>query len=398
MPALVHASNDAQARRDRGNSRSRQTIRNAAPTAVPSGGNPTSEQAASRSATPKSCALPVRTQRAESIESSNTQTGHDSALSSGSSHSRCDAQANAAAAGLLLPTGQVTGDAQRTAARGGHTSTGLGATPRAMPIGRAPRPGGWLRDPVLGVLADVLNDLETVRTANANRVATLTRVGADADGEERGHGLTVDHPEVAKLVLTVQALEAAEHDATLNLQRSMRKHPLGPWVKSKRGIGEKQAARLLAVVGDPAWNDLHNRPRTASELWAYCGFHVVHAGGHRSSDDQIPTAPGVAPKRQRGQKSNWSEDARKRTWLIAVSCMKAGGEYREVYDEGRVKYVDAVHLAECVRCGPQGKPALLGSPLSLGHQHARALRLVSKDILRDLWIESRNLHHKGSAA
>jgi len=338
----------------------------------------------------------IGTHRAESIGAPNAHTTDDSAPSSGGSQSVGDAQLRSAAAGSNSPTGNSTGDAQARSARGGHTSTGLGAMSPATPSATPPRPGGWLRDPVLGVLADVLNDLETVRTANANRVATLTRVGADADGEERGHGLTVDHPEVAKLALTVQALEAAEHDTTLNLQRAMRKHPLGPWVKSKRGIGEKQAARLLAVLGDPYWNDLHGRPRTVSQLRAYAGLHVLHPGGQNVSGAQESGAAGVAPKRQRGQKGNWSEDARKRTWLIAVSCMKAGGEYREVYDEGRAKYADAVHLAECVRCGPQGKPALLGSPLSLGHQHARALRLVSKAILRDLWIESRNLH-EGSA-
>lgn len=342
--------------------------------------------------------------------------------SSGGGHSFRDAQANPAAAGFLSPTGQVTGDAQRTAARGDSTSTETGAMVCPMPRFGSPRPGGWLRDPVLGVLADVLNDLEGVRVANANRVRILTRNEADGDGEERGHGLTEDHPEVAKLILTVKALEAAEHDATLNLQRAMRKHPLGPFVKRTVGLGEKQTARLIATLGDPYYNDLHERPRTVSELWAYAGFHVIHSsgrshllgdthattaaagtlvhpGGQQAGDTQNPSAAGVAPKRTRGQKSNWSEDARKRTWLIASAIPKfPASPYEPVYRAARVKYADAVHSAECVRCGPSGKPALLGSPLSLGHQHARALRLVSKAILRDLWIESRNLHHEGSAA
>lgn len=276
--------------------------------------------------------------------------------------------------------------------------------------------GGFLRDPVLGVLADVVDDLETVRIANENRVRILTRTGVDADGGERGFGLTAEHPEVAKLIATVKALAAAEHDAILNLQRAMRKHPLGPWVKRTPGVGEKQAARLLAAIGDPYFNDLHGRPRTVGELWAYAGFHVVdtsgsgprtadtqttcaavgpkpHPDGHRTNDAQSPTAVGVAPKRTRGQKSNWSEDARKRAWLIAASCIKfANSPYRKVYDDAREKYSDTVHPTECVRCGPKGKPAQVGSPRSPGHQHAMALRLMSKAILRDLWIESRALH------
>lgn len=281
-------------------------------------------------------------------------------------------------------------------------------------------PGGFLRDPVLGVLADVVDDLEKVRIANANRVRQLTRTGEDSDGEERGFGLTEDHPEVAKLALTVKALQAAEHDATLNLQRALRKHPLAPFQKRHKGIGEKQLARLLAVIGDPYWNDLHRRPRTVSELWAYAGFHVIRtSGGHPSRDAHQVTAagtsphagsqphcdphrqaaPGVAPKRQRGQRSNWSEDARKRVWVIASAMPKfPGGKYEALYRTAREKYADAIHPTDCVRCGPAGKPALAGSPLSLGHQNARAHRLVAKEILKDLWIEARDLYAGESEA
>ena len=61
------------------------------------------------------------------------------------------------------------------------------------------------------------------------------------------------------------------------------------------------------------------------------------------------------------------------------------------------EYADAVHAAECKRCGPKGKPAQPGSPLSAAHQHARAIRLIAKAILRDLWTESERLHnnHEG---
>lgn len=280
--------------------------------------------------------------------------------------------------------------------------------------------GGFLRDPVLGILADVVNDLEAVRIANANRVATLTRVGFDKDGEERGHGLTKDHPEVAKLILTVQAIAAAEKDSVKNMEKAMAKHALGPWVKKTTGIGLKQAARLLAVIGDPYFNDLHDRPRTVSELWAYTGLHVVQAGDHHSNGSQIRTVPsldsqthpstqltrdnhavtgaGVAPKRTRGQRSNWNEEARKRTWLIASAIPKfKTSPYEPVYRQARVKYADSVHKVDCVRCGPKGKPALAGSPLSLGHQNARAIRIVAKEILKDLWRESKRLHEEAEA-
>lgn len=60
-------------------------------------------------------------------------------------------------------------------------------------------------------------------------------------------------------------------------------------------------------------------------------------------------------------------------------------KYRAVYEMARTRYTDRTHVAPCVRCGPSGKPAAEGSPWSLSHQHAAALRLVGKEILRDLW-------------
>lgn len=232
-----------------------------------------------------------------------------------------------------------------------------------------------LADPFLALAADVLDDLERVRIANENRLRQLTRTEEDSDGEERGFGLTEDHPDVARLAALVKALADAEHQAELNLKRQLRKHPLGPWVKQARGVGEKQAARLLASIGDPYFNDLHNRPRLVSELWSYCGY-----------------GDAAAQVRRRGEKANWSANAKMRAYLVAVSIVKAGGPYREVYDAARVKYADAVHPLECKRCGPAGKPAQPGSPISAGHQHARALRMVAKAVLKDLWREAKRLH------
>lgn len=306
-------------------------------------------------------------------------------------------------------------------------NSGTGSTPapdhdRAETHG-SPVRGGFLREPILSILADVVTDFETVRVANENRVRQLTRTETDKDGGSRGFGLA-GHPEVVKLQAAVAALAAAEHDAVLNLQRAVRKHPLGHVQKRYRGLGEKQFARLLAAIGDPFWNDLHERPRTVSELWAYSGFHVLPASGHGESGphsqgaaagfNTIPgvndearrqsgVAPGVAPKRQRGQRSNWNEEARKRCFVISESflrnCRKAedkrgpqdpiADKYRVLYDAAKAKHADAAHAVECVRCGPSGKPAPAGSPLSKAHIHARALRAVSKELLKELWIEAR---------
>lgn len=277
-------------------------------------------------------------------------------------------------------------ESNASAPAGAEAGTGQSSSGESNPT------RGTLADPFLALAADILDDLEREKIANQNRLRQLTRSVEDSDGETRGFGLDESHPDVARLAALVELIEKAEHQAVLNLQRKMREHPLGPWVKQQKGLGEKQTARLLAAIGDPYWNTLHDRPRTVSELWAYCGFHVLHPGGLEASDNQDRVAAGVAPKRQRGQKSNWNESARKRAWLVANSVVKAGGPYRETYDATKDKYADAVHTSPCVRCGPAGKPAPEESPLSKAHIHARGLRAVSKSVLKDLWVESKRFH------
>jgi hypothetical protein len=251
--------------------------------------------------------------------------------------------------------------------------------------------GPILADPSIGIAADVVDDLEAVRTAECNRLRTLT------DTSERGHGMDPFEDNVMVLTALVNAIENLEKDAIKHLEKSMRAHALWKWAKPITGLGAKQFGRLLQSVRDPYWNDLHNRPRTVSELWAYCGYHVINGG---------------APRRQRGQKANWNDTARKRCFLIAESLVKEGGRtwpmpeglpvasrpYRAYYESIRDKYADAVHAHDCVRCGPAGKPALAGSPLSMGHQRARAIRAVAKEFLKDLWVESKRIHEATAAA
>jgi hypothetical protein len=70
--------------------------------------------------------------------------------------------------------------------------------------------------------------------------------------------------------------------------------------------------------------------------------------------------------------------------------MKAKGYYRTVYEAARENAAEKVHGTDCVRCGPSGKPALAGTPWSAAHQHAHGLRIVGKEILRDMWTVRRD--------
>lgn len=279
--------------------------------------------------------------------------------------------------------------------------------------------GDLLYDPTLYLLASQLDAVEDLRKATENRLRQATRSVEDKDGEIRGLGLPDNDPAVAATRTILEGLKKLEHATVLDLQRAMRRHPLGAWQKRQIGVGEKQLARLLAAIGDPYWNTLHNRPRTVSELWAYCGLHTLPVLGHVSIDTQtLATENGDqlagrtpdhcsrdtqgfpvrgAARRRKGQRANWSTEAKTRAYLIAESCTKqARSPYREVYDKRRAATADKIHDRPCPQCNGAGKTDLIASPWRPGHQHADALRIVSKAILRDLWIAARDWYRENA--
>ncbi len=281
------------------------------------------------------------------------------------------------------------------------------ASPASMPAALRP-------EDLLLICSDTLDDLEHMRMALANRIGAMQRIkGLEGSAEE------------ARLLGMLDGIKAIEHGAELELKRALRKHPLGPWVKRTVGVGEKQAARLLGTIGNPYWHPgTINRetgevtrepgPRTVSELWAYCGYHVLPAHCERETQPKVgggssesnpsqascetqKMLAGIAPRRAKGKRANWNGQARSRCFLIAESCIKQmHSPYRKVYDDGRAKYADAIHAVACVQCGTKGKPAAPGTELRDGHKHARALRLVSKAVLRDLWLEAKTHLHSES--
>lgn len=240
-------------------------------------------------------------------------------------------------------------------------------------------------DAIVALNADIVDDLEKTRIANENRLAALT-------DPEWGKGIdpAMASREVARLGEIIDAVKTAERAAIRHLEAAMRAHPLGAFVGETRGLGYKTVARFIGSTGP-----LQDRERPSS-LWAYCGLHVVD---------------GSAPRARRGQSLNYSPVARKRAWLMAESCIKmAGGvqkrggrlvemrpsPYRQVYDDARAKYASATLSRDMPDYHGKGKPGRAGEPLSDGHQHNRALRLVMKAIVRDLWVEARRAAGHGA--
>lgn len=237
-----------------------------------------------------------------------------------------------------------------------------------------------LFDQNLSIYAESLDDIEEIRIAAENRLRQLTRNEADSDGENRGFGLTLDHPSVKDQALIVDGLKTLEKQAVKNLEKAMKNHPLGPWVANQKGLGNKTIARVLASIGDPYWNTLHDRPRTVSELWAYCGLSVINGQGQR---------------RLKGVQSNWNAIAKVRLYNVVDPIVKCkGSPYRDLYDQYKESLQGSTYSESYTGQKFKGEPIYAGQLLSKGHIESRTRRKVMKEILKDLWIESKMIHEK----
>jgi hypothetical protein len=242
---------------------------------------------------------------------------------------------------------------------------------------------GICYDHGLGLLAALVDDTEGIRKSTQNRLRQAITKEPDSDGITRGLGLPPDHLIVITIREILEIHSAAEKQAIKQLEKRMKAHPLGPWVTKTPGIGLKQGARLLAAIGDPYWHVKQGRPRTVSELWSYAGYSTrpVDPDSELFKQGQLS----VAVRRRRGEKANWSSNAKTRAYLVAESCMKSVGSgnrprspYRDVY-EARREHTAVTH--------PEWTD---------GHSHNDALRIAAKAILKGLWRAARDIHDQAN--
>lgn len=227
---------------------------------------------------------------------------------------------------------------------------------------------------MVGMAAKALDDIEgaRIRTGQRYDILTKSRDELDEDGFSRGHGV----PEDAKAAVMLKNLHDSylevERGAVKYLEYTVKQTVFADFIKDTKGLGMKTAGRLLACTHDPYWHYGEDRPRTVSELWAYCGMSVVN---------------GSSQRRKKGVVSNWNDDARKRLYVITDGFIKqgAGGPYRELYDEYKARYspveVDGKELFS------RGEEDF---PISKGHVDNRARRVMSKELLKRMWIVSRD--------
>jgi len=184
-----------------------------------------------------------------------------------------------------------------------------------------------------------------------------------------------------------------ETDAAAALRREIESHPAWRWMSEQRGVGELLAARLLSRL------DV-SRARTPSAFWAYCGLatipgtayecprcklevaipagyklretHFTRAGS-RLCSGHLELIQGdatrVAPRRSMaGGRNSYDAHARKSCYLIGISMLRCGSDYRAHYDAERARLA-------IERPGWTAK-----------RSHLAALRKMEKIFLRDLWL------------
>lgn len=238
-----------------------------------------------------------------------------------------------------------------------------------------------IADPMLFTLAQTLQDYETLRIAEEHRLRIFSTPSdvPDEDGVCRGFGYAEDSNEVQVVKGLIDPLKDLEHRTVLSLQKRMRVNPIWPYFKDVKGVGEKTLARLMACIGDPYLRPLDDgsyTSRTVSQLWAYCGMHTMP-----NKDGEI-----IAAKRMKGVQANWNTEAKTRLFLLSQNLLRQGirkdkdGNQYAVTEYGQL-YLD--RRAHTAVTHPEWNP---------GHGLNDALRIMGKELLKQLWRAAREIH------
>lgn len=203
----------------------------------------------------------------------------------------------------------------------------------------------------------------------------------------------------------LESIQHSENMAKKAMQSAFRRAApwVSEWLKTEEtvGIGPHLMARLLGVIGHPVVTTPHHWEgvgkqrrlvedpvmfRSISALWAYCGVrdHRIRRKKGASAEENAAAGNSDARMlvyllslsviRQTGRVA--SEESIEQTAPgtgdpVLVSkpslCARSRSPYRDIYDLARLRY--------SVR-----------EEWTAAHQHKAALRIVGKEILRDLWV------------
>jgi len=187
----------------------------------------------------------------------------------------------------------------------------------------------------------------------------------------------INRASVEQEVLQQSFEHVIESEAMLGkwLDKQIKKGPFGDFIKHSPGVGVRLLGRLLGHLGDPAVAELPDgsyRYRTVSQLRQLCGH----------GDATRVRRKGMS---QQDAQSCGSPTMKMLVHLISESAVKEGGRsvdrWREdgVWGEGEARrpYRSTYE---------QRREVTANREWTDGHKHNDALRIVGKQLLKDLWV------------
>lgn len=182
-----------------------------------------------------------------------------------------------------------------------------------------------------------LKDLENTRIRIENRVRGL----------KKKWGISTELIEGE-----LKTVKGLERKVERRLIETVKDKKILGWITEIRGIANKTAAELIALIGDIGRFD------TVSSLWHYAGLHVNE---------------GKAPKLRKGEKIDYHPKLRALCiGIIGKNFVRLKSSYRQLYDEKK-KYYEQ------------------NRDWKKGHRHNAAIRFMVKQFLKELWLKWREL-------
>lgn len=199
----------------------------------------------------------------------------------------------------------------------------------------------------------------------ASRIVAAALAGKDQKAEDEAvfAALAAD---LAVFAAAIDPMQKARHEVELEMKRLARKLPVFAWAREVKGLGELGLAVIIAEAGD-----LAKYPKKG-HLWKRLGL-APHQGkaystwrtkGGLSAEDW--TAAGYSPRRRAEVYAVISEP------LFRAQSV-AAGPYRAIWERRR----EATSIAH-----PDWTKA---------HSHMDGLRVMTKYLIRDLWVAWRRV-------
>jgi len=178
---------------------------------------------------------------------------------------------------------------------------------------------------------------------------------------------------VAPLLMAREPLEATRKAIEKRLIVMAKDLPIAHMVEETPGLGYPGLAAIIGECGDLS------AYKSVSAVWKRCGLAVIDGGRQRKVAGDAAIEHGYSPSR------------RSVIWTIMDSLFKAQsagmkdgaepGPYRALYDVWKAEELEKTAEYVDKKTGKRET-----TKLKLGHAHNRALRKVSKRLLRDLTV------------